>query len=164
MYLSFYTPTMTYFDFILNLNYWINQFTYNIVMKLVLKKTFYHYTFFWYRFIIMDFHFIPNLNFWVNDTTNIILMHFTIIFVVWYWNIFMYVHKFVFETFHLFYFSNKKFPIPICGPWLPYAILHILNMCHSTQYPHPPQMVYIKHKTKWPIPSFVGGKHWLWPW
>jgi hypothetical protein len=86
-------------------------------------------------------------------------MHLTIIFVVWYLNIFMYVHEFMFIIFHLFYFSSQNFPIPICGPWSPYAILHILNMCHSTKYPHPPQMVYINHKTKWSILSFVGGKN-----
>jgi hypothetical protein len=80
----------------------------------------------------MDFHFILNLNFWINDTTNIILMHLTIIFVGWYLNIFMYVHKFMFITLHLFYFSNQIFqsqfvgidhPMPYCT-YLTCAIPH----------------------------------------
>jgi hypothetical protein len=37
-------------------------------------------------------------------------------------------------------------------------MMQILNI------PHPPQMVYINHKIKLTIPSYGGGKHWLWPW
>ncbi len=138
MFVSFCTPTITYFDFILSklLNQSIHkQYCYEIGFF----KTFYHYIPFIYRFTIMDFHFIPILNFWVNDTKNIILMHLTINFVVWYLNIFTYVHEFMFITFHLFYFSNQNFPIPIHGPWSPYAKFHILLTCaipHNTPIHH----------------------------
>jgi hypothetical protein len=54
-----------------------------------------------------------------------------------------------FWTFHSLYFPNQKILIQIYDPWSLYAILHILNMSHFTKYPHPLQVVYINHKTKW---------------
>ncbi len=68
--------------------------------------------------------------------------------------IFVHVYGFMFVNFHPFYFSNQFFPILIFGPWSPYTIMHKFNMSNFTQYPHPPEMVYINHKIKLTIPSY----------
>ncbi len=79
--LSFHAPTITYFNFILNLNFWINTsqaillWTWFKTKALVIHLSFDTLT-------ITNFHFIPNLSYWINNAMNNIIMNSTPFF--WY--------------------------------------------------------------------------------
>jgi hypothetical protein len=87
--------------------------------------------------IIMNFHFIPNLNSWVNNIKNDIVMNLThdLYFKPKLCD-YVYVHIFIFVTFHPFHVSNEKdFNSNF---WALVTLCHVActsNMHNSTQYP-----------------------------
>jgi len=79
--LSFHAPIVTYFNFILNLNFWINTSQAILLWTWFKKKALViHLSF--DTLTITNFHFIPNLSYWINNAMNNIIMNSTPFF--WY--------------------------------------------------------------------------------